>query len=187
MSLTKPPTEYIAQYQKELALLDTAKITLLTEKLRELQGTNRRLFLAGNGGSSSTASHAACDLGKTILPYSSRGSIKAICLNDSVPLMTAWGNDSGYEFVFSEQLRNLATEGDFFIPISSSGNSPNIVKAIEVAKELGIETFGLLGFDGGKAKELLDDYLLVAVKDYGITEDAHLTTIHAITDSLKHE
>lgn len=187
MSLQKPPTEYIAKLQKELSILNTEKIVVLAEKMKALQGTNRRLFLAGNGGSSATASHAACDLGKTILPYSSRGSIKAICLSDSVPLLTAWGNDSGYEFVFSEQLRNLATKDDFFMVISSSGNSPNILKAITVAQELGVETFGLLGFDGGKAKDMVDDYLLVPVDDYGITEDVHMMTIHAVTDALKHE
>jgi D-sedoheptulose 7-phosphate isomerase len=186
MSLQHPPKEYIERFQQALTLLDHKKINLLAEKLRAMQGVGRKLFLAGNGGSAATASHAACDLGKTVHTAGPNGSIKALCLNDNIPLLTAWGNDAGYEHVFSEQLRNFATAGDLFIPITASGNSPNIVQAIKVAKDLGVETFGLLGFVGGHAKGLLDDYLLIESQDYGVVEDAHMMVIHAITDALKH-
>jgi D-sedoheptulose 7-phosphate isomerase len=187
MSLKNPPAEYIARLQEVLASLDHAKINLLAEKLRAMQSTDRKLFLAGNGGSAATASHAACDLGKTIHTAGSNGPIKALCLNDNMPLITAWGNDAGYEHVFSEQLRNLATKGDLFIAITASGNSPNILQALTVAKEIGVESFSLLGFEGGKAKELSDDYFLLPVKDYGIVEDVHMMLVHAITDALKKE
>jgi D-sedoheptulose 7-phosphate isomerase len=184
-SIPHPSAAYIGRLKETLSILDSDKLVMLAEKLRGLQGSERMLFLAGNGGSAATASHATCDLGKTITKNGTRPGIRAVSLNDNIPALSAWGNDAGYEYVFSGQLKNLARKGDFCILISASGNSANILEAAKAARELGVETFGLLGFDGGKAKDLLDDYLLVRVDDYGIVEDAHMMIFHAITDALK--
>ncbi len=145
------------------------------------------VFIAGNGGSASTASHLACDLAKTTLGSSPREKerrLKAICLSDNVPLMTAWANDEGYDCVFSEQMKNLARPGDLLIVISASGNSPNILQALQTARELGMHTLGLLGFDGGKAKDHTEEHLLVPSYDYGQVEGVHSVVGHMITSLL---
>ena len=178
------PNNYLSLLQNTLAAVEREKISRLASKLEVLRGTDRTLFLAGNGGSAATASHAACDLSKTIAGEN-RKAIRAICLNDNVPLLTAWANDSGYKEVFSGQLKNLGQKGDMFIAISASGNSENILEALAAAKQMGMETFGFLGFDGGKAKSLADDFLLVPVQDFGIVEDIHMIIFHMITDYFK--
>lgn len=183
MENPKTPSEYTKRLIETLSGLDMEKVSLLSSKLQEMRGGKRTLFLAGNGGSAAIASHAACDFGKTIL-YGGR-SIRTICLNDNIPLMTAWANDTGYENVFAGQLTSLASEGDLLVVVSSSGNSKNILKVLEEAKRLGVETFAFVGFDGGKAKDMADNFLHVQNQDYGIVEDIHMMIVHAITDSLK--
>ena len=182
------PQEYFDKLANVLETVDKDKLTELTKKIQALIGTNRTLFVCGNGGSAATSSHIACDLGKTILgknPRENSKRLRTISLNDCVPMMTAWGNDEGYERIFSEPLRNLGTAGDFLLIFTGSGNSANILEVIKTAKEMKIETYGLLGFQGGKAKEMLDEYLLVASENYGIVEDAHGVINHLVTDYLK--
>jgi len=182
------PQEYFDKLANVLETVDKDKLTELTKKIQALIGTNRTLFVCGNGGSAATSSHIACDLGKTILgknPRENSKRLRTISLNDCVPMMTAWGNDEGYERIFSEPLRNLGTAGDLLLIITGSGNSANILEVIKTAKEMKIETYGLLGFQGGKAKEMLDEYLLVASENYGIVEDAHGVINHLVTDYLK--
>lgn len=188
MELSTHPQNYLLRLKKTMDSLDQSKIVDLIEKIRSLIGTDRTVFIAGNGGSASTGSHMACDLGKTILgkkPRENESRLRTICLNDSIPLMTAWGNDEGYEHIFSEQLRNIGKSGDLLIIITGSGNSANIVEVVKRAKEMNVETYGILGFDGGKVKDLLDDYLLVDSDDYGVVEDIHMILVHLITDWLK--
>lgn len=171
-------------YQK----VENKKINLLKTKIKDFIGQDKTLFVCGNGGSAATASHMCCDLSKTILkknPRQNTNRIRVICLNDNIPIMTAWGNDEGYQYIFSEQLKNLGRKGDLLFIITGSGNSANILEVIKTAKEKNIETFGLLGFNGGKAKDLLDDYILVESNDYGIIEDIHGSINHLITDYLK--
>ena len=178
---------YIETLTNVLKSIDTKKIDLLKGKIKKLIGSEKTLFLCGNGGSAATASHMACDLSKTILgkkPRENTKRLRVICLNDSIPIMTAWANDEGFEFVFSEQLRSLGKRGDLLVVITGSGNSKNIVEVVEEAKKLGIETFGLIGFDGGKVKKVVDDCILVNSFDYGIVEDAHHSLNHLITDYL---
>ena len=179
------PQTYIGRLRKVLDSFDRSKIVLLERLLSEARETGATVFFAGNGGSAATASHASCDFGKTIQRGKAGKGIRAMCLCDNVPLLTAWGNDADYAFVFAEGLRNFARKGDVFIPISASGNSPNILEAIKVAHKMGLKTFGLLGFDGGKTKKLLTHYLLVESNDYGVIEDIHMMTFHLITDYLK--
>lgn len=188
MKIEHQPQKYLGELDKILKTVDQGKLVQLIQKIEALVGTGKTLFICGNGGSAATSSHMACDLGKTILgenPRENNKRLRTICLNDCIPMMTAWGNDEGYQHIFSEQLRNLGAKGDLLIIITGSGNSPNILEAIKTAKEMKIETFGLLGFQGGQAKGLLDDYLLVESENYGIVEDIHGIINHLVTDSLK--
>lgn len=190
MNIDKHPDKYLGKLNTVLSTLDKDKLVSLIEKIQAVIGTDKTLFVCGNGGSAATSSHMSCDLGKTILGKNPRQNckrLKTICLNDCVPIMTAWGNDEGYEHIFSEQLRNLGQEGDILLIITGSGNSANILEVIKTAREMGIETYGLLGFHGGKAKEILDDYLLVESGNYGIVEDIHGIINHLVTDYLKRE
>jgi D-sedoheptulose 7-phosphate isomerase len=188
MDIQNHPQAYLDELNKVLSTIDKNKLVKLIGNIQSMVGTKKTLFVCGNGGSAATCSHMACDLGKTILgknPRESRSRLRVISLNDCIPMMTAWGNDEGYEHIFSEQLRNLASEGDMLLIITGSGNSPNILEAIKTAKDMGLETFGLLGFQGGKAKDMLDDYFLVESENYGILEDIHGIVNHLVTDCLK--
>jgi len=142
-----------------------------------------RVYLIGNGGSAAIASHFANDLNKTVLGYKGHKKAKrfqAISLSDNVSLLTAWANDVGYEAIFSEQLKNFAQDSDTLIVISSSGNSPNIIKAIETAKSLHLSVIGLVGFEGGKALSLLDSRIHISSKNYAIVESGHDAICHLI-------
>ncbi|MCX6018521.1 MAG: SIS domain-containing protein [Chloroflexi bacterium] len=148
----------------------------------------RQLFVAGNGGSAATASHLAADLGKTVLgkridPRTRRFRVHA--LTDNVPMLTAYGNDVSYDEIFAEPLRAWADRGDALLVISASGNSPNVLRTITVARDLGVETIGLLGFEGGAAAPLLDYAFIVRSVHYGYIEDAHSVVMHMLTDALK--
>ncbi|MBI2591657.1 MAG: SIS domain-containing protein [Candidatus Brennerbacteria bacterium] len=144
-----------------------------------------RVHLIGNGGSSSIASHWANDLNKTVLGHAGHNNpsrrFQAIALTDNIPVMTAWANDVGYEHVFSEQLKNFIQDIDALIAISSSGNSPNIIKAAEFAKSYFVPVIGLVGFEGGKLKELADAAIHVPSKKYTIVEPVHSAVTHLIT------
>src|SRR5205807_5883607 len=126
--------------------------------LEEAYGSGHRIFIMGNGGSAATASHFALDLAKnTIMPGAPR--LKAISLTDHVPLITAWSNDTAYEHIFAEQLANLIEPGDVAIGLSTSGNSPNVINAIQLAKACKASTVGLLGAHGGLIKSMVDAYI----------------------------
>lgn len=144
----------------------------------------RHVFIFGNGGSASTASHMANDLNKlTIVPGKRR--FKAMCLTDNVPLMTAWSNDTAYENAFAEQMLNFLEPHDVVIGISCSGNSANVVKAFEVAREQGAATISFTGNSGGQCKELADHCVRVPSDHIGQQEDAHLILDHVIANTLK--
>jgi D-sedoheptulose 7-phosphate isomerase len=141
----------------------------------------KQVFIIGNGGSAATASHMACDLGKSVLPKDDREiarRFRVIALTDNVPWMTALANDLGYEYVFSEQLKNLVQRGDLVIAISGSGNSPNIVEAVKVARALEAKVVGILGFDGGVLREMVDSHILVKSDRYGYVEAVHMALDH---------
>lgn len=143
-----------------------------------------RVYLIGNGGSAAIASHFANDLNKTVLGYKGEKKAKrfqAISLADNTPALTAWANDVGFEAIFSEQIKNFAQEKDVLIAISSSGNSPNIIKAAETAKTLNLPIIGLVGFDGGKLLSLSDAKIYVLSFKYSIVESVHEAICHLIT------
>jgi D-sedoheptulose 7-phosphate isomerase len=138
----------------------------------------------GNGGSAATASHMANDLNKlAIVPEQPR--FRAISLSDNVPCMTAWANDSAYEDIFAEQLSNFLDPGDVVIAISASGNSPNVIKAIRLAREMGAITIGFTGKDGGQLKPLVDICLCIPSDHLGVQEDGHIILDHVIANALR--
>ena len=180
--------DFIPNYLDGLkVILDSLALNEVQELIHTLASAyeqGKRVFIVGNGGSAATASHMACDLGKTVLNGSAElpdRRFKVLALTDNVPLITAWGNDASYDCIFAEQLRNLAGEGDLLIVISASGNSPNIVEAVRAARQLGVYSFGLLGFDGGVVRALLDQSIVVHCEHYGYIEDVHMMIVHLVT------
>ena len=152
--------------------------------LEEAYRHGHRIFIMGNGGSAATASHFALDLAKnTIMPGAPR--LKAISLTDHVPLITAWSNDTAYEHVFAEQLASMIEPGDVAIGISTSGNSLNVIYALQLTKQLGGVTIGLLGTEGGKIKDMVDAYVLAPGQNIEQEEDAHMILAHIITRHMR--
>lgn len=145
--------------------------------LEAAYGAGRTVFLAGNGGSAATASHMCNDLVWGIARLG-RPGFRAVSLSDNVSLLTAVANDSGYERVFLPQLEALASAGDVLVAISGSGNSPNVVRAVERAREMGLTTVGFLGMAGGALAGLVDVAVIVPSDDYGPIEDAHMMLDH---------
>ena len=145
----------------------------------------KTIYFAGNGGSAATASHFAQDLGEVGRKANVK-SFKTISLTDSVPLLTAIGNDYGYENIFSIQLSELFSKGDVLVVISASGNSPNVIAAVKQAKEMGGDTIGLVGFDGGKLLEMCDYVIHVKTNkgEFGPVEDLHMILDHMVTSFL---
>jgi len=173
--------EYFQLYEQVLSSLPHSVIQEAAEKLLRGYEEGRTVFLFGNGGSAALASHFACDLGKgTLAEGNGRHRLRVLALTDNVPLITAWANDSSYEDIFAEQFQNLALPGDIAFAISGSGNSPNIVRALEVAGALGAHTIGLTGFQGGKMKALCDLCIIVPSDNMQIIEDFHLSIAHSL-------
>jgi len=164
--------------------LDLERVEKIVATLERARAEGRRVFAFGNGGSAATASHFACDLGKGTIQLNVP-RFKIICLNDNMPTLTAYANDTGFENIFSEPLITHSERGDIAMTLSASGNSPNIVKAMQAARERGLVTIGLTGFDGGKLQNLVDLHLNVPSKSYGIVEDLHLAICHAVCEMLK--
>ncbi len=175
--------EYIDKLEQGLRAIDPMAVAEVIDVLERARIERRTLFIIGNGGSAATASHMANDLQK----LASKGktpAYRAIALTDNVPLLTAWGNDEDYTAVFVRQLEALARDGDLLIAITGSGNSPNIVRAAEWARNAGVTTIALLGFDGGKVKAIADHALLFPEDHYGRIEDAHMILDHMIANYL---
>jgi D-sedoheptulose 7-phosphate isomerase len=142
--------------------------------------SGRMVYLFGNGGSASLASHLACDLGKGTAYCNGGKRFRVLALTDNLPTLTAWANDSSYEEVFSEQLRNVVEPRDVAFAISGSGNSQNVLNALHVARAAGATTVGITGFQGGKMKSQCDICAVVPSDDMQIIEDLHLAMAHAI-------
>ena len=176
--------EYLTKLADGLNRIDMDALQRIIEVLAEAGREGRRVFVCGNGGSAATASHFVNDLNK-FASMGLDGYFKAVGLTDNVPLLTAWANDDSYGEVFSRQLVNFLQPQDVVVGISGSGNSPNVVKAMEVAKEGGAVTIGLLGFDGGKVKDMVDHYIHFQESHYGRSEDAHHIVCHIIANALR--
>ncbi|MFA7653834.1 MAG: SIS domain-containing protein [Candidatus Magasanikbacteria bacterium] len=180
--------DYFKRLQKALDDFDHSGLHRLINKIQPLRGTDKTIFVAGNGGSAATCTHMVTDIAKTILGKNVKekeNRFRIMSLNDNTSIITAWANDEGYEHIFSQQLKNLGRAGDILIVFTGSGQSPNIVELVKMAKKMNIFTFGISGFSGGSLKDLCDDYLLAVSNDYGIIEDFHMVVVHLITDWLK--
>jgi D-sedoheptulose 7-phosphate isomerase len=180
--------ENVASYLGELrAVIDELpgdRLSAFGEMLYHAYRNEKQVFILGNGGSASTASHMAADLAKnTIRPNMRR--FRVLSLNDNAALLTALANDLGYENVFSEQLKNLIQPGDLLIAISASGNSENVLEAIRYTQRRWGLTVGLLGFEGGAAADLVDLAIVVPSDHYGVVEDVHLIINHIVADYFK--
>lgn len=168
---------YISVLKNQLDLLNRQAVLDFLEALLEARDNEKNIYIMGNGGSAATASHFVCDFNKGLARDNCR-RFRFICLNDNVPSMMAYGNDVGYEDIFVEQLRNFINEGDLVIGISGSGNSMNVVKAIAYARESGCKTAALVGYDGGKLKDLVDYPVHIDLHDMQIVEDIHMVLDH---------
>jgi D-sedoheptulose 7-phosphate isomerase len=176
---------YLRDFEQLLAQVDVDALTRIVELLRTARDDGATIYVAGNGGSAATASHWANDLGKAT-KSSGRGWIRAMCLSDNTPWLTALANDEGYERVFAGQLENFAGPDDVLVVISASGNSPNLVRAVELANERGLATIALLGFDGGILKELVREHLWLPTEHgaYGLVESGHSVLCDILTTCL---
>lgn len=172
--------EYIDYLSKVLKGIDLNQIGSFIGVLTDARERGAAIFFIGNGGSAATASHFANDL--AIGTNSYEKPFRAISLTDNQAIMTAIGNDFGYEEIFLRQLRVIGKPGDVVVGISASGNSPNILRAFEYCKTAKIRTVALTSFDGGKMKELADEGIHVptAPKEYGPAEDAHMMIDHLV-------
>jgi D-sedoheptulose 7-phosphate isomerase len=163
----------------DFACLERAAIMLLT-----CQARGRVVFVVGNGGSAATASHFACDLSKGTR-RDGPPTFHVVSLTDNVPLLTAWANDSGYERVFSEQLTALARPGDLLVAISASGNSPNVVAAVDAARSCGMGVVGFSGRSGGRLVNMVDALVSVPSDRIEVVEDAHLIVAHSLCVAVR--
>ncbi|MBN2075015.1 MAG: SIS domain-containing protein [Dehalococcoidales bacterium] len=176
--------EYISDLDALLERLPVEDIDRVVSLLEKTRNDRNHVFIFGNGGSAATASHFACDLAKGTISEGKQ-RIKAFALTDNVHLLTAWANDTSYDMVFAEQIINYVEPGDVVIAISGSGNSPNVLKGINVAREKGATTVGLIGFNGGKLKDLVDINVIAPIDNMERTEDMHLLFEHIISACLR--
>ena len=180
---------FLERVGEELQKLNPGEVKALADAIFECYQQKRMVFLCGNGGSGSNASHFCEDLGKGTLrredfDNDAKLRLRVVSLTDNSPYILAWANDEGFERVFVEQLKNLASEGDLLVAISGSGNSPNILRAVEWANRHGLKTFGCTGFNGGKLRALAHKGLHVPLDDMGIVESIHLTAFHWVVGDL---
>ena len=185
-------SQYIDYTAAALQALDPKPIDRFIDQLVDTQKNGRRVFVIGNGGSAANASHLAQDLAKGTLDGSAElRPIRALALTDNTPWISALGNDEGYERIFVGQLRTFAESGDLLVAISGSGNSPNILEAVRFAKEHGLYTIGVTGFDGGALLPASDLSIHVALDDMCTSESIHSVLFHYVvlelTGRLKRE
>lgn len=173
------PAAYKAACLRALETLDLEKVAEAIGWFEEARASGRQIFVCGNGGSASTASHFVCDMVKGA-SFERTPRFRIMALTDSLPTITAYANDVSYEAVFVEPLRNFARPGDLVMAISGSGNSPNVIRAVEYANAIGCKTLALTGRDGGKLGPLAQLNIQVAHPHMGRIEDVHLIVCHMI-------
>lgn len=175
---------YLSAAAACLREISLEKLERIVEVVADAHSRGRTIFVFGNGGSASAASHIACDWGKgTAIPGKRR--LKIVSLSENIALITAWSNDFSYELIFKEQLENLLEAGDVVIGLTASGNSPNVLRAMDFAKQRGAVTIGFIGFGGGKLKSIVDYEITVSSRNYGQVEEIQMTLNHIISQFLK--
>jgi D-sedoheptulose 7-phosphate isomerase len=180
---------YLARLTSEVGRLNQADIRQWADLVFDAWQRGRYVFIVGNGGSGTTASHMAEDLGKSTLrpedlKDESKQRLKVLSLTDNTGWLLAVGNDCGYDQVFVQQLMNYGSAGDLLIAISGSGNSPNILAAVNWAQRHGLVTFGLTGYQGGKLKAMQQHGLHVELDDMGMVESIHLCVFHWVLNDV---
>ncbi len=176
--------QYLASVQEAIAGLDRHAIVRVAELLFDVRTRGNQVFIAGNGGSSSTASHMAADLTRAA-SGSSGPPLRCRSLTDNVPAFTAWSNDVGIESALALQMEQVVEPGDVLIAISASGRSPNIIAAVNAARRQGASIVGLVGFGGGKLAEIADVAVVVPSDEYGPVEDTHLLLGHLLATEIR--
>ena len=179
-------SEYFSAGGKILTQIPNEEVIKLVIAINQARKTESTVYIAGNGGSASTASHFATDIG--IGSLNRANPVRSVSLCDSSEAITAIANDMDYSYIFAQQLKLLGKQGDLLIVISASGNSENLLKAVEVASKLRIESHSLTGFDGGKLKHLTlgrNIHVETPKGAYGLVEDAHLAICHVITECIR--
>jgi D-sedoheptulose 7-phosphate isomerase len=182
-------TDYLNRFKSELDRLDPAEIRHMADLVFNCWQEGRWVFIIGNGGSGCNASHMAEDLGKSSLREvdlqdESRRRLKVLSLTDNVGWIMALGNDVGYDQIFVQQLMNYGSAGDLLLAISGSGNSPNVLAAVDWANRHGLKTFGLTGYAGGKLRQMAQAGLHVPLHDMGMVESIHLAVFHWVLNDV---
>ena len=172
---------YFERLRQVLDGIDHSEIERFVDLLLQARQSGQNIFFVGNGGSAATSSHFANDL--SIGTRQQEKPFKVISLVDNIATLSAIGNDYGYDQIFARQIKVYGQEGDLLVGISASGNSPNLLRAFETGRELGLVTVSITAFDGGKLKEIADHSVHVPTSagEYGPAEDAHLILDHLIT------
>jgi D-sedoheptulose 7-phosphate isomerase len=173
------PERYKTHLIEAIQTIDLGRVERAIELLAQARRDGRRIFVCGNGGSASTSSHFATDMVKGA-SFGRDHRFRIMALTDSLPTITAYSNDVSYECVFVEQLKNFAEPGDVLIAVSGSGNSPNVLRAVEYANSIGCRTIGLSGRDGGALGKLAGLHLHVPHPHMGRIEDCHMVILHMI-------
>jgi D-sedoheptulose 7-phosphate isomerase len=177
---------YVDEFSALLRRVDPQEMQALVEAIVDAYRDDRFVFIVGNGGSGANASHLCEDLGKgTLSDFEHQKRLKVVSLTDNTPYILAWANDEGYERIFVEQLKNLAQPGALLIAISGSGNSPNVIRAVEYANAHGMTSFGVTGFDGGRLGQVADRNLHVPSNNMGAVEAVHGVLFHYLIDELR--
>jgi D-sedoheptulose 7-phosphate isomerase len=176
---------YLELVQGLVRNLDLKAVLRVGARLQQVRDSGATIYVAGNGGSAATSSHWANDLGKAAR-RSGANPIRVVSLGDHLSWVSALANDEGFERIFAGQLENLARPGDLLVVISASGNSPNLIEAVQTARSLGMSTVGFLGFDGGALRSLVDDQVWVQSPKglYGPVEDVHHIICHVLATCL---
>jgi D-sedoheptulose 7-phosphate isomerase len=180
---------FLERLGQELLRINPEEVRELSDLVYEVYRRDGTVFVIGNGGSGSNASHFCEDVGKGSLrreDFEDDGKkrVRILSLTDNTPYILAWGNDEGFDRIFVEQLKNLARSGDLLIAISGSGNSPNVLRAVEWANRHGMRTYGCTGFGGGKLRKMAQSGLHVPLEDMGLVETIHLAAFHWVVDDL---
>lgn len=177
--------DHLQKLASLIGQMDPDAIERVFQSLRKAREDNATVYVAGNGGSAATATHWVNDLGKAT-KRSGCKPMRAMCLSDNISWLTALANDEGYDRVFAGQLENFAGPTDVLVVISASGNSPNLLRAVELARQRGTATIGFLGFDGGALKTMVDDFVWIPTEKgaYELVEDCHMTLCHTLIRCL---
>jgi D-sedoheptulose 7-phosphate isomerase len=173
------PELYRARSLRAIETIDAGRVAEAIEILSEARAAGRQIYVCGNGGSAAAAAHFVCDMVKGA-SYKRSPRFRIMALTDSLATITAYSNDVSYESIFVEQLKNFAQPGDVAVAISGSGNSPNVLRAIEYANSIGCRTIAFTGRDGGRLGPLAQVNIHVSEPHMGHVEDAHLVALHMV-------